>query len=642
MNNRFRNFILSLLIVMVSVTIGFTQSSITKDGSLAPPATIYYVKGSAGQVFHINDTSGYVGIGLMGTLSDLEVNGTLKIESLLNGSLSDKLATFNTGGGLVNGKSSNGLAMGIPHFTTINNLTGNNPGDLFSDDFIFGSNQLNHDSNPNHYSRFLFDKSKAGLRAGYVENLKWNTDSIGTNSVALGFNVKANAETATSIGNNSTSSSARSTAFGSNNVSSGTESFSFGSENRSAWAYSFVAGHDNYGNRTHAKIFGSENSVNSIQSIAMGHGNIMNQAYTFGLGSNNTSGQPNVTLVGMNNSSIGSSSLVAGRNNTCSGIASMVFGDSINMLGYQSVAIGSKLSTNASFVSAFGYKSRSIQNYSIASGDSTEASGLYSSAFGKGSVASGWSTIAAGDSSLASGRTSMAIGDHMVAKSAYEIAFGTHNSDYSPSSTFNWNNNDRLFTVGRGPIGLAPYDAFIIKKDGKVVIDGNTFNSQLKVTGYENDGTIGTLEIISEGSTDTLRIDGNEIDGINAFVLNANSKQFIGIGTDSIAAGYQLGIGGDIAVEEVRSQLQNKWPDYVFQEGYKIPTSTHLAEYICEHGHLPGIPSAEEIKKDGLDLGEMQRLMLEKIEELTLAIIEMEKKVKVLEAEAKKIKSNED
>jgi hypothetical protein len=632
MNNRLRSFILSLIIVNVCAVVGIGQSSITKDGSLAPPTSIYYVKGSAGQIFHINDTSGYVGIGSLGTLSNLGVNGTVKIESMLKGTLADKLATFNAGGGLVNERSSYGLAMGIPHFTTINNLTGNNPGDLFTDDFVFGSNSLIQDGNPNHYSKFLFDKSRAGIRSGYVDDLKWEADSIGMSSAGFGYNIKANGETALAVGKNTIVSGSRATAFGNNNVASGFETLAFGNSNIAGWSYNVTLGYRNRGNRHHAKLFGSENVVNSDLSIAFGHGNMLNHAYTFGIGSNNVSGQPNITLVGNNNNSTGTSSLVVGQNNTNTGLTSMVFGDSINMLAYQSVAIGSKLSTNASFVAGFGYKTRPIQNYSIAAGDSTEASGLYSAAFGKGSVANTWSTLAIGDSTVASGRSSMAFGDHSRAKSAYEIAIGTHNSDYSPSSTSNWNNNDRLFTVGRGPISLAPYDALIVRKDGKVTIDGNSFNSQLKVTGSENDGTIATLEIITEGKPDTLRMDGNEIDGLNAFMLNSNSHSYVGIGTDSIAAGYQLGVGGDIAVEEVRSQLKNKWPDYVFQEEYNIPTSTHLTEYISEHGHLPGIPSAEEIKQDGLDLGEMQRLMLEKIEELTLGIIEMEKKIKALES----------
>ena len=555
MTNQLKTITLILAAFFISITDEYGQSTITTDGSASPPTSIFYVKGSSGQVFHINDTSGYIGIGLLGTLSDLEVNGTLKIETVLNGTLADKLATFNTGGGLVNGRSSLGLAMGIPHFTTINNMTGNNPGDLFTDDFVFGSNTLIQDGNPNHYSKFLFDKSKAGIRAGYVDDLKWESDSIGVSSAGFGYNIKANGETTLAVGQNTMVSGSRATAFGKNNIASGFESLAFGNANIAGWSYNVALGYGNHGNRNHAKLFGSENTVNSDQSIAFGHDNTLNHAYTFAIGSNNVTGQPNITTIGNNNNSSGTSSLVVGQDNINSGPSSMVFGDSINMLAYQSLAIGSRLFTNASYVTAFGYKSRSIQNYSVAAGDSTEASGLYSSAFGKGSVANAWSTIAAGDSSVASGRSSMALGDHMQAKSAYEIAFGTNNSDYSPSSNFNWNNNDRLFTIGRGPIGLAPYDALMIKKDGKVTIDGNTFNSQLKVTGYENDGTISTMEIISEGYPDTLRIDGNEIDGMNALVLNGNSKQFIGIGTDSIKAGYQLGIGGDIAVEEMRSQL---------------------------------------------------------------------------------------
>ena len=68
------------------------------------------------------------------------------------------------------------------------------------------------------------------------------------------------------------------------------------------------------------------------------------------------------------------------------------------------------------------------------------------------------------------------------------------------------------------------------------------------------------------------------------------------------------------------------WPDYVFEKEYPLPDLLDVESFITENKHLPEIPSATEIEKDGQDLGEMNRLLLQKVEELTLYLIEMKKK----------------
>ena len=95
-------------------------------------------------------------------------------------------------------------------------------------------------------------------------------------------------------------------------------------------------------------------------------------------------------------------------------------------------------------------------------------------------------------------------------------------------------------------------------------------------------------------------------------------------------AGYKLRVFGKIISEEVRVQLTSAWPDYVFEEGYKKLTLPELETYLKENKHLPNVPSAADIDKDGQQLGEIQRKMLEKIEELSLYVIELKKEIDVL------------
>lgn len=103
----------------------------------------------------------------------------------------------------------------------------------------------------------------------------------------------------------------------------------------------------------------------------------------------------------------------------------------------------------------------------------------------------------------------------------------------------------------------------------------------------------------------------------------------VGIKT-SAQSNYALAVGGHIIGEEVKVQLQADWPDYVFANQYDLPTLEEVQNHINQKGHLINIPTATEVEANGLELGEMNRLLLEKIEELTLYLIELNKEVNTL------------
>jgi len=106
----------------------------------------------------------------------------------------------------------------------------------------------------------------------------------------------------------------------------------------------------------------------------------------------------------------------------------------------------------------------------------------------------------------------------------------------------------------------------------------------------------------------------------------------IGIGTaDFNPATYKLAVEGKIGARGVKVTLTNPFPDYVFESTYKLRPLANLQKYIDQNKHLPGIPSAEEVKKDGgIELGEMNVKLLEKIEELTLYVIQLKKEIEEL------------
>ncbi|MNF80203.1 hypothetical protein D3C85_742640 [compost metagenome] len=98
----------------------------------------------------------------------------------------------------------------------------------------------------------------------------------------------------------------------------------------------------------------------------------------------------------------------------------------------------------------------------------------------------------------------------------------------------------------------------------------------------------------------------------------------IGIGTTVPDA--KLAVNGTIHSKEVKVDMSG-WPDYVFKKEYNLPTLAEVEKHIKEKGHLENIPSEEEAIKNGINLGEMNAKLLQKIEEMTLYMIDMKKEI---------------
>lgn len=98
---------------------------------------------------------------------------------------------------------------------------------------------------------------------------------------------------------------------------------------------------------------------------------------------------------------------------------------------------------------------------------------------------------------------------------------------------------------------------------------------------------------------------------------------------------YKLYVGTGILTEKVKVALRSTadWADYVFDKDYQLMPLSEVEKFVQQHHHLPGVPSAEEVKENGIDVATMDAKLLEKIEELTLHVIELEKQCKELKKE---------
>ncbi|NOQ27296.1 MAG: hypothetical protein GQ564_18195 [Bacteroidales bacterium] len=143
----------------------------------------------------------------------------------------------------------------------------------------------------------------------------------------------------------------------------------------------------------------------------------------------------------------------------------------------------------------------------------------------------------------------------------------------------------------------------------------------------------------------TMYTDQAKLEAINKSVTNANSytdtkleekigPQFtwdgngIGIGTETVGS-FKLAVEGKIGAHEIVISTDG-WADFVFEPTYNLMPLKELDTYIQENKHLPEIPTTAEVQENGISVGEMNAKLLQKIEELTLYVIELKKEVEIL------------
>lgn len=127
------------------------------------------------------------------------------------------------------------------------------------------------------------------------------------------------------------------------------------------------------------------------------------------------------------------------------------------------------------------------------------------------------------------------------------------------------------------------------------------------------------------------------VGGWKNLIINAGGGN-VGIGTATPDVNYKLSVNGKIRAKEIR--VETGWSDFVFGNDYKLMTLEELDKYIKENKHLPDIPTESEVKENGVELGDMSSKLLQKIEELTLYLIEQKDEIEKLKVENDKMKDD--
>jgi hypothetical protein len=156
------------------------------------------------------------------------------------------------------------------------------------------------------------------------------------------------------------------------------------------------------------------------------------------------------------------------------------------------------------------------------------------------------------------------------------------------------------------------------------VVNGPSFAIEHKFYGVLNSA----INFHRGGSTLGGFLSFSTSDGTEKMRIDAGGN--VGIGTTNTST-YKLAVHGSIGARRVKV-TQETWADFVFDPTYNLPPLYEVEAYVKSNRHLPGIPSAAEVAKDGIDLGETNKQLLQKIEELTLYLIQQQKTIEALQA----------
>ena len=176
-------------------------------------------------------------------------------------------------------------------------------------------------------------------------------------------------------------------------------------------------------------------------------------------------------------------------------------------------------------------------------------------------------------------------------------------------------------------------DQSFVLRNGSVGIGTTTPELPLHISaagaGLYLDNTAASKFYITSQSGNYLQIGLSGGGNQQSLVLNGGN---VGIGTTSPSA--KLEVDGNIITEEVKVQ-DVSGADFVFEEDYALPTLSQVESFINQNGHLPDIPPATEMQENGIELGDMNMKLLQKIEELTLYVLALNERQAQLEKENK-------
>ena len=413
-------------------------------------------------------------------------------------------------------------------------VTGRNPtkGDITSDYFNISGNENVETVNSD--ARIFWYPKKEAFLTGRV--LVESPDSVGTNSMATGFESKAIGDYSQAMGYKAVARGDYSTAIGDSSIANGISSFAFGDEVITRGSNSFAFGYNNQSIGQFSVATGNSSITYGTSSVAMGYSNNSGGTGSATFGYDNSAAGDYAMAAGRLSSAVGANSVAIGYHNYSAQTGSTSFGYDNNATGLYSLAAGRISTASGSNSVAIGYSNYSSKTGSASFGYDNDATGDYSLAAGYSNVSSGLGSSVFGYDNTASGDYSVAIGRQTSVAGDYSLAIG-----YLSSSSANYS-----YTIGESNQALQQYSfAF-----GKGCIANENFAFAFGVTASSTgEGAYAFgAGASSVGAKSYAFGEGTYTGGYGSYALGSNAKSYgteaYAIGTSAIAnANYSTAIG---------------------------------------------------------------------------------------------------
>lgn len=274
-------------------------------------------------------------------------------------------------------------------------------------------------------------------------------------------------------------------------------------------------------------------------------------------------------------------------------------------------------------------------NYSATIGMSNTTTGANSLAVGQANRTLGSASIALGKFAWASATNAVVIGsglDNMESKALINNCSGTlmvgFNSKRPTLFVSCSNGGESTGKIGIGNITNPSAKLHLLadsNEDAGLILE--SFDKVKNKAFLQFNDKNHSIEVSRKGMNIASINDNLTVDARNIKMMGK-----VGINTDNNYSGdleYTLAVNGGILTSEVYVKEVDEWHDYVFADGYKLMPLAELGSYIKENSHLPDLPSQTEVLEKGYDMVTMDGVLLKKIEELTLYIIELQKELQL-------------
>jgi|GEM_PF-817713 len=389
----------------------------------------------------------------------------------------------------------------------------------------------------------------------------------------------------------------------------------------------------------------TDNCTASNYGVALGYGTTANGGGSFASGLQTTASGLHSFACGYLSTANGLRSFSAGHNTIAysdystafgystlaNGLKATAFGDQTIASGESSAAIGGGTKAEGKYSFAGGHFSIAHGQSSFAVGHRSLANGLISVALGAGSIAEGDSSFAAGSHTTASGKASIALGDSTIANGFASTAMGygtTASGKFSTALGDSTKAEGYASTAMGNNTTASGKNSFVAGND--ITASGDNCYAFGKEMDSENLADCFMVGFTQYSTPHTKKMSQLFVNWKAVCIGFTNDEISEHLGSNLLIPTYSLLVRSYIFAQGLHLSTE-VWPDYVFKGDYNLKPLSEVEQHIKEKGHLPGIVTESEAVSNGVNVGDMQVKLLEKIEELTLYIIEQDKRIKELE-----------